>query len=425
MDPWKEKFKNFVQQKKDLQWKKWIDTIHFEISDSKNSLTLYFPHKFTYQLFRDNLQEDFKLFVSTESPNIKKIHYRIRHHNKRSKDNISEEYKYDSRYLLENFLYNEKQKLPYLTCKKITNNEIDEIQQFIIFGDPGVGKTHLLKSILNNFFIQDKKYNILYSKPKLLYSHYTKARSTSLHNIFQNYDIICIDDFHTIINYSYIIQDFSHLLHYLSEKKHKIFIGCNKNSEIYQYIDQRLRSILDSGIHITLNYPDLDVRIRYIDNFCRHRGLALSDGQIVHLARQFNSFRHIRRVLFQVLAAHELQSPHACTDTLLQREVRNVATSGLSVQSVVSELSDYFRIPQEEILSGTKKRKVVRARQIGMALCREMLRLSYPRIGEAFGGRDHSTVMHSIHKLYELLEKDKNLQAMFQSVQQRCEQLRS
>ena len=195
---------------------------------------------------------------------------------------------------------------------------------------------------------------------------------------------------------------------------------------MYQNIEDRFHYILEDGIHIHLSNPDMDVKMRYIDSFCSQNNLLLIDDQIMHLASQFNNFKKIQTVLLRLLACPETGSnrPFRCEDSLLQQAIQAVAQPHLTTQSIISELSDHFQISRQDILSRSTKLEAVRARQIGMTICRQMLNLSYSRIGEAFGGRDHSTVMHSINKLLKSLKKDKNLQHMFQSVQQRCEQLR-
>jgi chromosomal replication initiator protein len=145
----------------------------------------------------------------------------------------------------------------------------------------------------------------------------------------------------------------------------------------------------------------------------------------MHLARQFTHFKTLEKFLDQLTGRRDGQSkdPTSNPDFLLQHTIRSVDSS-LSTPKIISELSDYFRIPRQDILSGSKRRKVVLARQIGMTICRQVLDMSYPRIGEAFGGRDHSTVMHSVNKILASLERDRNLQTMFETVKQRCEQVR-
>lgn len=340
--------------------------------------------------------------------------------------NFFKPYTYDANYSLDDFLYNQKNKLNFITCYKILNDDIQEFKIFLIFGDKGTGKTHLIKSILNNFV--NKKYNtILYTDPKEIDKLKKNTNYSQINNdILKYYSIIGIDDFHLINSCPDTIDVIHYFLHSFSEKKINYFIACNNKENLYQNIEDKFHYILEDGIHIHLSNPDMDVKMRYIDSFCTQNNLPLVDEQIMHLACQFDNFKNIQTVLFRLLARSDIgtKQPFKCEDSLLHQEIQAVSQPQLTTQSIISELSEHFQIPRQDILSRSTRYETVRARQIGMTLCRQLLNLSYSRIGEAFGGRDHSTVMHSINKTLESLKKDKNLQHLFQSVEQRCEHLR-
>ena len=341
-----------------------------------------------------------------------------------NKNNFFQPYHYDPNYLLDNYLYNKKNKLSYITCYNLLQNNFQECKIFIIYGEPGTGKTHLLKAILNHF-AYDKNNNILYTNPSTIYRLINKKKYLHKNqNQIQNFNIISIDDFHHIKYYSQVIDEIYNFLYYCLTNNKKAFIACDKKADIYRNFGDTFRSVLESGLHIHLNYPDMDVKIRYIDLFCAQNDLPLTDEQRIHLSRQFNGFKNIRTVLIRLLRTIDPKTSIQCPDSLLDQKIQSVATPPLSIASVISEVSDYFQLLPEDILSGSKRREAVLARQIGMTICRQLLHVSYPRIGEAFGGRNHGTVMHSVNKILKSLENNNNLQLMFQAVKHRCEHLR-
>lgn len=412
---------NFLHETNEVGSDNWIECIQFEPSNN-NHLTIYFPHKFLYEWFINYKKLYFEQYLFSKYPTILNIEYKFLNPKKKS-NSLLEPYEYDSRYLFDNFLYNQKNEVAIITIQEIFKDEMDKSNSFLILGNPGTGKTHLLKAISNDFFLKNKK--ILYTNPQKINNYLESLKSViQYHNIFHGFDIVCIDDFHYINKYKNIQSDIFYLLKNRSINRQKVIIASNNNEYAYQNIESRLFSRLQEGIHIRLINPDMDVKMHYIANFCRQNHLSLTDEQIIYLARQFDNFRDIQTVLFRIKTSQALQTGQAKdTDSLLQQEVSSVTSLKLTPQAIISQLSEFFNIPSQQILSATKRRDIVRTRQMGMTICRQSLGMSYPRIGEAFGGKDHSTVIHSINNLLKLIKKDKELQALFQSVKQRCEQL--
>jgi len=413
--------KKFLHETNELESDNWIECIQFEPTNN-NHLTIYFPHKFLYEWFINNKKLSFEQYLFLKYPSILNIEYKFINTQKKS-NSLLEPYKYDSRYLFDNFLYNQKNKVALVTTQEILKDEIDITNPFLILGNPGTGKTHLLKAISNDLLLKNKK--ILYTNPQKINNFLKSFKSIiQTHNIFDGFEVICIDDFHFINKYKNIQSEIFYLLKRCSINKQKVIIASNNNEYAYQNIESNLYSRLQGGIHIRLINPDMDVKMHYIANFCRQNQLSLTDEQIIYLAGQFDNFKDIQSVLLRIKTSQALQTRQdEDTDFMLQQEVSSVTSLKLTPEAIISQLSELFNIPSQQILSGTKRRDIVRTRQMGMTICRQSLGMSYSRIGEAFGGKDHSTVIYSINNILKLLKKDQEIQALFQSVKQRCEQL--
>lgn len=312
--------KKTISSENNIENCKWIEYIQFELNSDESEATIYFPHQFIYQLYCDKIKNNFESYVHSKQHSIKKINYFITKKNDNFKKHYFNSYKYDPHYTFDNFLYNYKNILAISTAKHIIQKE-NEANKIVIYGKPGTGKTHLLKAILNNYKEKHINNKILYTNPYTIFSRLHKIQKIdTILNIFQNFDIVCIDDFETLTKYKKIIPEVSYLIHYCSENNQKVLIAYNELSPIYYKMDSQIRSRLQESIHVHLHEPDLDVRIRYIENVSRAKDLHLSDEQIMHLARQFTHFSNLEKILDQLPTRpdRQPQNPTSSTDSLFR-----------------------------------------------------------------------------------------------------------
>lgn len=173
------------------------------------------------------------------------------------------------------------------------------------------------------------------------------------------------------------------------------------------HLAERLRTRLESGLVLELLEPDLDVRLRYLQRATRERELTLTREQILYLAQRCAQFSLLQGLLRKVEAFAALNGR-----TPLQADLENIVRTGGSVRpagcrEILGSVARGFNLRTEDILGARRRPDLVLARQVAMYLCRRKLGLSYPELGRAFGGRDHSTVIHAVKKIHKLLETDK------------------
>ena len=172
-------------------------------------------------------------------------------------------------------------------------------------------------------------------------------------------------------------------------------------------LSERLRTRLESGLVLELLEPDLDVRLRYLQRAARERELALTREQLLYLAQRCAQFSLLQGLLRKVEAFAALNGRAP-----LQADLENIVRTGGSVRpsgcrEILGSVARGFNLRTEDILGARRRPDLVLARQVAMYLCRRKLGLSYPELGRAFGGRDHSTVIHAVKKIHKLLETDK------------------
>ena len=158
--------------------------------------------------------------------------------------------------------------------------------------------------------------------------------------------------------------------------------------------------------------PDLDVRLRYLQLMCKERRLSLTREQLLFLAQRCSQFRLLQGLMLKVGAYCAVKGRN-----LTQLDLENIVRTGVAekmpgCREILSDVAKSLNLKTEDVLGGKRRPDLVLARQIAMYVCRKKLGLSYPELGRAFGGRDHSTVIHSIKKINKLLVSDKRVQAL-------------
>jgi chromosomal replication initiator protein len=173
---------------------------------------------------------------------------------------------------------------------------------------------------------------------------------------------------------------------------------------------------------VTLKEPDLEIRVGYIQRQARAKRLSLNKEQILTLAQRFTDFRYLQGILLKLFAFKELVK-----QDLSQKDFEHIlanteekTTDDLTPKKILSVVAEHFSVHVKD-LTGTKRHQhIAHARQVAMYLCRQMLNTSYPALGRAFGGKDHSTVLYSVKKIDQLQEDDFELKQLLKTLKNKC-----
>lgn len=398
-----------------------INNIDFYFLYQNKVLIIYFPHIFIYNWFLYYNKDNLNSFIKNEFPEIKDIAYKYRN---RKSDLILNYYKYNHKYTFDNFYYNQKNYISYFTTKQLTNYLNENFIPFIITGEKGSGKTHLSHSIANRLLEQDPYYKILFTNPHLL-----NRSLNSFHNkrefreYISNYDCYIIDDFHDIKEFKDLHNEIIQLLDHCIKKFKYYIINIDNHLFNFRNIKKDLKFIKDKGLKIYLNEPDIDIKTKFIHKFCIENRLSLTDDNILYIANSLNNLKEIKYTLNNLNEYKE----HLNKDCYEINNLINICIKNnynkLTTEEILKEICDFFEISKSHLLSTTKIRNIVLARQLGMLLCRNLLGLSYSKIGQVFGNKDHSTVQYSINKVLKLKENNSEINGIVQILEKKCSQL--
>ena len=319
------------------------------------------------------------------------------------------------------FIANAKNAFPLAAAKEIAEQRAGvAYNPFLLCGRSGTGKSHILRSMAATLR-QSQTGNrvILASAARFCADNPAWVRHPEL--FWQQCDVLLLDDIQDLAGQSTWQQKLVSCMdacpHTASpatdgRRAGQMIFACTGQPQALKTLDERLRSRLESGLVVELMEPDLDVRMRYLQAMCKERNMSLSRDQLLFIAQRCSQFRLLQGLLLKVAA---FCSVTGCE--LSQADLDNIVRTGVADKTpgcleILGEVARAMNLRPEDVLGGKRRPDLVLARQVSMYICRRKLGLSYPELGRAFGGKDHSTVIHAIKKIKKILVSDKALQQM-------------
>ena len=319
------------------------------------------------------------------------------------------------------FIANAKNAFPLAAAKEIAEQKAGvAYNPFLLCGRSGTGKSHILRSMTATLK-QGQTGNrvILASAARFCADNPAWVRHPEL--FWQQCDVLLLDDIQDIAGQSVWQQKLVSCIDACpsaaspstgARSGGQMVFACTGQPQALKALDERLRSRLESGLVVELMEPDLDVRMRYLQAMCKERNMNLSRDQLLFIAQRCSQFRLLQGLLLKVAA---FCSVTGCE--LSQADLENIVRTGVADKTpgcleILGEVARAMNLRAEDVLGGKRRPDLVLARQVSMYICRRKLGLSYPELGRAFGGKDHSTVIHAIKKIKKNLLSDKTLQQM-------------
>lgn len=233
---------------------------------------------------------------------------------------------------------------------------------------------------------------------------------------------LAMDDLQTIASYPDLQEELVILFDYYHSHNKQMVFGCANKAGKLDFLTPKLKARLEWGLVVYLKAPDLDIRSQFILKKCQERGLELSRERVIYLAQCCKDLRKLEGCLHRMFAYQDLVQ-HQISDAEFASIFSSLAphtAAALDTDHILNVVCSHFAVSREEVLSGSRKQELVFARQVAMYLCRKLLGLSFPELGRAFGGKDHSTALYSYRKVEQLRNDDKNVKIMLQTLSNTC-----
>jgi len=311
------------------------------------------------------------------------------------------------RYTFETFVVGPFNQLAHAAAKAVLERPGLSYNPLFIYGSTGHGKTHLIQAIGNYFKKAHGNKKVLYVTSERFAIDYINAvragHANNFKDQYRQYDVLIMDDVQFIANTEKTQEELFHLFNALRDSNKQIVFSSDKHPMLLPGFEERLKGRFSGGMIAEIPEPDVESRIAIIRAKIETHGFSIPDDIIQYIAENVRgNIRELEGILNMIVCKSQLKGKgvtQADVRALIKHNVR--PNKGVSVDEVVRRIAGYYEIPEKSIYEKTRKKEVVKPRQIIMYMLREEFSVSYPSIGEKLGGRDHTTVIHSCEKIKE------------------------
>lgn len=285
---------------------------------------------------------------------------------------------------------------------------------YFIYGGVGLGKTHLMHAIGHYILEQNPESRVLYVTSEKftneLINSIRDSKSEEFRSKYRNIDVLLIDDIQFIVGKERTQEEFFHTFNALYEAQKQIIISSDKAPKEIATLEERLRSRFEWGLIADIQPPDIETRIAILKKKAQLEKFDVPDDVMLYIADNIvSNIRELEGALNRVVAyASLINSPLTVelTKECLKQIISNSAIKEINPSAIIKTVARYFDINPDHLTGRKRSRDVTYPRQIAMFLCRELTELSLPKIGQAFGGKDHTTVLHACEKIQEDIQKN-------------------
>lgn len=321
------------------------------------------------------------------------------------------------RYTFENFIVGENNELAKAACYAVSQNLGRAYNPLFVYGGVGLGKTHLLQSIGNEINKTDSSKKILYITSERFANNLIESiksqKTSQFKDEYQKIDLLIIDDIQFLSGKEKTQHEFFHIFNALYQLNKQIVISSDRPPKSIAALEERLRSRFEGGMIVDVIRPDLETRIAILKAKISEKGFFIEDEVVRFVAENIkNNIRELEGALNKIIASCELERKDPDIH-FVKKALADIISSnkkrGVQIKNIVDVVAEFYNIPLKDLINKGRKKEVAIARQVAIYLIRSELNISYPGIGEFFGGRDHTTALHAYEKISVDIKTDNKL----------------
>lgn len=329
------------------------------------------------------------------------------------------------RYNFDSFIVGASNDLAYTACQAAAAYPGTKYNPLYLYGGVGLGKTHLMQAVGNEIIKNDPSARVLYTSTESFTSDFLdhiRFKKQGFADKYRNVDVLIVDDMQFIAGKEKTQEEFFHTFNELHQNNKQIIISSDKPPKSIPTLTERLRSRFEWGMAIDIQMPDFETRCAIVKAKSSLSGVELGQDTVEYLAENIRTnVRELEGALNQLLAYAEMRGiePDITTAEGLISDVKRTRPQHITPKQIVDKTAKYFTLTPAEICSARRDKHIALPRQIAMYLLRSELHLSFPVIASTLGRKDHTTAMHSIHKIEKAIKLDFAIREQVNDIRER------
>jgi len=330
---------------------------------------------------------------------------------------IDQETNLNPKYTFDSFVVGPFNELPHAAGIAVSKKPGLIYNPLFIYGGVGLGKTHLIQSIGNEIKKSFKRKKVRYTSSEKFTSEVVSAiRNQQAEQFKQKYkeiDTLIIDDIQFLAGKEKTQEEFFHIFNVLYEKNKQIIISCDRPPKAISALAERLRSRFEGGMIADVSAPDFETRVAILKTKAQEKKIDLAEDIYQYIASVIKkNIRELEGALNRLIMYQNLnnQKPGLEITKVLFKSILSSRSRVITPRKVIQMVADFYDLKERDLLTTSRKKEIVKPRQIAMYLLREELKNSFPFIGRRFNGKDHTTAIHSYKKILREIETDKKLE---------------
>ena len=406
------------------QFNTWIRPLH--AIEEGQSLQLLAPNQFVLDKINDNflesIQQSLAVLTNNSPPGLKinvgslqtvKTNSSAGTKTANDTTTISHKSNLNKDFTFDSFVEGKSNQLAKAASMQVAENPGDAYNPLFIYGGVGLGKTHLMHAVGNMMLKNKPDAKIIYLHSERFVADMVKALQHNAMNEFKKFyrsvDGLLIDDIQFFAKKERSQEEFFHTFNALLEGQQQIILTCDRYPKEVNGLEERLKSRFGWGLTVSIEPPELETRVAILKGKAKQLNTELPDDVAFFIGKRLRSnIRELEGALKRVIANAHFTNRAITLDFAKEalRDLLALQDRLVSIENIQKTVAEYYKIRVHDLLSARRTRSITRPRQIAMALAKELTNHSLPEIGDAFGGRDHTTVLHACRKVKELQETE-------------------